>query len=307
MYEIKRTPEEFVVTELMDLPPGEGEYAYYVLRKTLLSTEEAVQEVCMALGVRRKDVGYAGSKDRRAVTTQFVSVKNRKVDSMARGRWSLEFVRWGRRPLSLGFNSGNRFEIVVHGVDNFKARERFVNYFGEQRFGGINVAVGHLIVKRRFADAKDILVGEGYCADADPVAALRAVAQKTMRLFIHAYQSWVWNETVARMLAQGLESEFVPIVGFGTDLGEFEHGAIIQSILDAEGITQRDFIIRSLPLLSAEGALRAMYARADDVRVEKISQGACRVCFVLVKGSYATEFLRQSIVKTLAAPVVSRS
>src|SRR4029079_11091478 len=72
--EIRRTPEDFVVEEIPAyLPSGRGEHLFITFRKRGLTTPDAVRSLAQALGVDPNGAGYAGMKDRHAVTTQTAS------------------------------------------------------------------------------------------------------------------------------------------------------------------------------------------------------------------------------------------
>src|SRR5579872_3448538 len=73
---IKESPSDFVVEELPAYAPsGAGEHLFVRITKTDLTTDEAVRRVARALGCNPRDAGFAGMKDRRAVTTQTLSLQ----------------------------------------------------------------------------------------------------------------------------------------------------------------------------------------------------------------------------------------
>ncbi len=162
MARIKERPEDFFVKEMATLDlKDSGEFAYFLLRKRNMTTNEAVREVSKILGVRPSDVGYAGLKDKRAVTEQYISVrKPGRIREVEREDLSLKFLGYGDRPIELGDLEGNFFRIRVlltskrerarleEGIE-FVKRFGFENYFGEQRFGSVKHAeefvVKHLI------------------------------------------------------------------------------------------------------------------------------------------------------------------
>jgi tRNA pseudouridine13 synthase len=118
MYVLKHSPEDFVVEEIPALSLDE-KGAYLILRVTKRgrNTEEAAERLAHLSGVGRKDVGYAGNKDRNAVTTQFFSVRTGRNDA-GRGHPDLmvSVVGRSRVPLTLGALEGNRFVIVVRNL-----------------------------------------------------------------------------------------------------------------------------------------------------------------------------------------------
>lgn len=151
---IKVTPADFVVDEIPAYEPsGEGPHLYVHLKKTGLTTDEAVRSISRVIGVDRRDIGVAGLKDKVAVTTQWISVPAKSdgsTDDAVRalslpGIEVLEQRRHGNK-LKTGHLRGNRFRIVVRGVDPTRtadvertlariATSGVPNAFGAQRFG----------------------------------------------------------------------------------------------------------------------------------------------------------------------------
>ncbi len=151
-------PADFQVEELLGFDPdGVGDHWLLRVRKTDVNTDWVAGRLARIGGVRHSDVGYAGLKDRRAVTTQWFSMpRPRDFDPdwsvlVEEGIEVLE-VRPHRRKLRRGSLAGNRFRIRVRGLKAEPAvaeehverirRLGVPNYFGEQRFGrgGANLA-----------------------------------------------------------------------------------------------------------------------------------------------------------------------
>ena len=87
----------------------------------------------------------------------------------------------------------------------------------------------------------------------------------------------------------------MPLVGFGTRLGDDKISKTLQRLIAKEKITQRDFIIRQMPELSSEGAERDLFfssnkLKASEAELDDLNKGARKVKleFELGKGSYAT-------------------
>ncbi|OOG20622.1 tRNA pseudouridine(13) synthase TruD [Thioalkalivibrio denitrificans] len=148
---IRSRPEDFVVEEIQATEPdGQGEHVWILLEKTGCNSEHAARCLARAAGVSNAAVGYAGRKDRHAVTTQWFSVHLPGQDAPD---WSAtlgdEFrvLRAERhsRKLKTGHLAGNRFRLTLRECNGDLAaleerlaliRERGVpNYFGPQRFG----------------------------------------------------------------------------------------------------------------------------------------------------------------------------
>lgn len=143
-------PEDFVVEEIPAYEPcGEGEHAYVWVEKRLQNTRDVAHHLAKAAGVPDREVGYAGLKDRRAVTRQWFSLP---VRSRPPEEWSLPEgvtvlgVSRHKNKLRTGHLIGNRFVLGFVDVPSggLERAERILeriaqhgvgNYFGPQRFG----------------------------------------------------------------------------------------------------------------------------------------------------------------------------
>ena len=75
-------PEDFLVDEVPAYSAsGKGEHQYVHVKKRLLTTPELVRRLAKACGVNERDIGYAGMKDKHAVTTQWLSVSTKMAIS----------------------------------------------------------------------------------------------------------------------------------------------------------------------------------------------------------------------------------
>src|SRR5262249_37707560 len=130
-------------------PAGSGDHTFVRVEKRLRTTEQVARDLARAAGVKSGDVGYAGRKDRVAVTTQWFSVPGldpeRALALSLQGPRVHEAARHPHK-LRTGHLRGNRFEIAVRGADAgvcASARERlervlrigFPNRYGPQRYG----------------------------------------------------------------------------------------------------------------------------------------------------------------------------
>ncbi len=147
---IKDHPEDFLVEEIpLYAPSGTGEHLYLGLRKRDLTHDRLVERLARGFDVRRSAIGWAGRKDRRAVTTQAVSIHLPGVEREIPDLGSDIDVLWSSRhgnKLRPGHLRGNRFTIRVRKLDAARmshARSRLAslsdeglpNAFGPQRFG----------------------------------------------------------------------------------------------------------------------------------------------------------------------------
>ena len=173
---IKQRPEDFFVQEVpLYEPSGEGEHVYCEIQKVGLTTFDAVNRIARALRVDRRDIGYAGLKDARAVTRQILSIHGtteQAVMSLKAPDLSVQWaVRHGNK-LRLGHLAGNRFAIKVREVDptdvvrvrpvlDLIQKRGLPNYFGEQRFGmrRNNHLLGAALIRGDDAEVLRLLLG----------------------------------------------------------------------------------------------------------------------------------------------------
>ena len=148
---IRVTPEDFMVEEVTGISPsGAGEHAWLRIRKRDANTQWVAQRLAALAGVRPVAVGYAGLKDRRALTTQVFTVHlpgRPDPDWAALEGDGIEILEVARhhRKLQRGALRGNRFRLRVCHLDGDLAglarqleqigRTGVPSYFGPQRFG----------------------------------------------------------------------------------------------------------------------------------------------------------------------------
>ena len=129
----------------------------------------------------------------------------------------------------------------------------------------------------------------------DYVGALQSLPKTLQLMFIHAYQSWLWN-----IVSQDYSKKFpgentkIPIVGFNTKLGNSELDKTIKKILNKEKVRIEDFRIKEIPYLTSSGSSRDLlvYPEKLKFRMEKDemnkSKNKAIIEFELPKGSYGT-------------------
>jgi tRNA pseudouridine13 synthase len=190
------SPATFLVEEIPAYTPsGEGEHTFLWIEKRGLTTIDAVKKLARLLGADARDIGYAGLKDRNAITRQWISVP--RVEPERAGAIAepdltvLEAKRHGNK-LRTGHLRGNKFELVVtmEPAEEAGVRARLAalaasglpNRFGEQRFGaaGDNAAAGLAILRgeRRERDhrVRKLLLSAAQSAVFNRALELRAAA-----------------------------------------------------------------------------------------------------------------------------------
>jgi len=318
MYKIKQEPEDFIVKEISIVPLKEtGEYSYFLLKKKNYSTVRAIQHIAQALRIKPKLIGFAGNKDKIAITEQVISIylgKKERVEDIRLRDIELEFLGKGDNPISLGDLEGNSFEIKVRDLSeqeienlNQKIKSRYIlvpNLFGEQRFSSNNEKVGKAIVKGNFKEAVNlVLENKGdfekeikeYLKNSpnNYIGAINLIPFKTRKIYVHAYQSYLFNKTIKKYIEKKRTQMEIPIIGFGTEITDSELKEITSNLLEKEEVTPRDFIIKQMPDLSAEGGSRDLFFEVMDLETEQ-QDNIITLRFNLKKGCYATvavEFL----------------
>lgn len=164
---------------------------HFTLYKENLTQQEAIGTIAQKVGRMKKLFGYAGNKDKRAITTQICSLKEVSPHTLIEATSKLENIQisnihYAIDPISLGDLSGNKFTIVLRNIklddiqgqinskedykkikDGIRRRVQaleksgFINYFGMQRFGTTAIPthyIGILILKRQWNKIIDILL-----------------------------------------------------------------------------------------------------------------------------------------------------
>ena len=124
MYKIKQIPQDFVVKEISRVnPENSGQYAYFILKKINYSSVRALEILSEKLNIKLKNLGFAGNKDKNAVTEQKISIKNfpsqrgKIFADYKLNNIELKYLGNGKIPVSLGDLDGNEFEITIRNID----------------------------------------------------------------------------------------------------------------------------------------------------------------------------------------------
>ncbi|CAM8925068.1 unnamed protein product [Rhodiola kirilowii] len=226
-----------------------GKFLRFNLYKENKETHEAIAIIGKMLGVQPRSFGFAGTKDKRSVSTQQVTVFKQHASKLAALNRRLIGIKVGdfcyvNEGLVLGKLLGNRFTITLRGViadceDTIKAsaeslgKRGFINYFGLQRFGSGSVPT-HLIGAALLRGEWDAAAREYYKESGDiqgtlrqlprnmfaerailqslkdnpgnHLLALNAVPRTLRMMYVHSYQSFLWNNAAsARVQKYGID------------------------------------------------------------------------------------------------------
>jgi tRNA pseudouridine13 synthase len=315
----KQQPEDFRVDEVLPFGfSGAGEHLWLQIRKRGVNTDWLAQKLGLHAGVKPVAIGYAGLKDRHAVTTQWFSIHlpgQPDPDFSALLSDDIQILQQLRhsKKLQRGALSGNRFEIRLRNVGHpvliddrcrLIASEGVPNYFGEQRFGH---GRGNLLeAERMFSHAR-----------ARPPRHKRS-------LYLSAGRSWLFNEILSRRIQAGswnkrLAGEVFMLDGKSACFRDDDSATLdarlrageihLSAALWGEGESMSSEVVYALeesvaadyPVLSAglvaarvEQQRRALRLIPRNLQWT-FDQDDCIVSFDLPAGSYATTVLRELV------------
>ena len=195
---LRSVPEDFIVEEI-PLPEKGGMTGPYLicrLTKTNWELQHAIKEIAKRLGISHRRIGWAGTKDRNAVTQQMISIYKVSAEQVSQLRLkdiTLEPVGQANEALSLGDLMGNRFTIIIRDTTPDELEEQvhatsemvsegIPNYFGLQRFGAtrpVTHLVGESILRRDFEQAVVTYIGKVFPGESDQARAARTAFFET--------------------------------------------------------------------------------------------------------------------------------
>ena len=327
---IRQQPEDFQVIEQLGYElEGDGDHQWVLLEKTNMNTDMLARDIAKFARVRSVDVGFAGLKDRNAVTQQWFSID---LSGKETPDWSafeeqqplirvIEVVRH-RRKLKRGGLHSNRFVIrVLHtemdkemNKENGKAciKERVSqiqaqgvpNYFGPQRFGhnGENVIKGlHALSAKK-----------------------RSLDRHKRSIYLSALRSFLFNQVLARRVSENTWTQYSPgdvlmLDGTNSIFVPQADEADLQKRLDAfdvhvtgplwgEGTlrTQDDVELVERAIAADYSEVSELLQNVRNLNQERRSlrlsvkdlvahyeENATTLSFELEKGAYATSVLRE--------------
>ncbi|RME31850.1 tRNA pseudouridine(13) synthase TruD, partial [Candidatus Woesearchaeota archaeon] len=278
---------------------GEGAYLLVQVTKREWNTESLAAEFARLLGIRRAAVGYAGAKDKLAVATQHFTLKGvsrERVARLAIPRVTLRVLGVVKEPLGLGSLQGNKFTITIRNLTNEELAlpPCVPNYFDEQRFSSHNAAIGEALLRGSFAKAVALVEASGsphaqamqrfFRETNDAVGALLRLPRQHLRLYLHAYQSLLWNRMLTAYIRSStsrywrttyslgellfpeerIADTVLPLPGFGVTGTTPIAAQLLDEVLAAAQLSPRNFIIKQLPNLSLEGDERRALVTVQD-------------------------------------------
>jgi tRNA pseudouridine13 synthase len=273
---LRTAPEDFVVEEILGYAAtGEGEHVVVEVRKRNLNTHDVAERLARLAGVRLGDVGYAGRKDKLALTTQSFSVH---LPGKPEPDWAaladadmtvIGAVRHNRK-IRRGSLRGNRFTLRLRDVGGERgalahrlgvvAEAGVPNYFGAQRFG----TGGQNLVR-----AAQLLGGR------------RRFNRNQLNILLSAVRSWLFNRVLALRVQRGdwdqvLEGDVMQLAGTRRLFVPEDYDATI-----GQRMRERD-IHATGPLVGRDSRAPAATGAAADAEKEALAgadfwiDGLCR-------------------------------
>ncbi len=283
-----------------------GPWTLALIRKKGWNTTDLQKAMAKKLCIPKKHITFAGNKDKNAVTEQWFSIKA-KLDNIKKLELKnvdiLEMRPFNKR-LFLGDLLGNEFVIrlcLKKKVDIKKIEKNIKiikklglpNYFGPQRFSKQNHIIGYYLLKDRKKALKMI---NKSCRRS--YKELGQVPKELLKLYVHALQSWIFNETINKWLdcrSRACYKE-ISIVGWKTIFSKNETSSIIKEVMKSIDLDCHDFKNSHIRIICPRGGKRKMFIKVSDINyklAESRNHTKLALNFKLPKGSYATVLLGQ--------------
>ncbi len=171
--QLNQNPPQKIALEIPTNPnPTKMDQLHVRMEKFNIETTFAIRTLSRGTGGSVKRIGYAGLKDKRALTCQRISLWRPDVAKLSKffvKGLALHHAQWSDKRIDLGMLRGNKFTIYIRNIDENEENIRkkidefalqlgqgVPNYFGEQRFGGyreITHVVGKLLLQNRTEEA----------------------------------------------------------------------------------------------------------------------------------------------------------
>ncbi|HUT00587.1 MAG TPA: tRNA pseudouridine(13) synthase TruD [Candidatus Thermoplasmatota archaeon] len=202
--------DDFHVTELFLFPPEKEKGNFTIAEVSCRNWENhtLVHEIANRLHVSQRRISFAGTKDKRAWTTQLMSfdhVSPVQLSDLSIKDVSIEHIYQSNVPVRIGDLQGNSFEIIIRNLQETVTTEQinallspfqrwggFPNYYGIQRFGiirPITHRVGHLIIQGDFEKAAMTYIAYPMASEHEETYKLREELEKT-RNYSKAFHSY---------------------------------------------------------------------------------------------------------------------
>ncbi len=312
-------PEDFIVHEHVAVTPeGQGDHLWLRIEKRGFTTDRVARVLSLAADKPIGDVGYAGLKDRHAVTEQWFSIHLSRARSLS---WldtlpegiAVRQHAWHTRKLRKGALRGNAFDIIVRDVCGdidsvvetvrFLREQGFPNYYMEQRWGidGSNLKHAAAMLTRRIR-VRDHFRRGIYLSAARALIFNRVLSARVRRgtwasalsgdaFMLDGSHSFFVEEHIDEKLMTRVASADLHPTGPLWGVGEPPTRGEVQ-VLECEVARDEATLSSGLAGFGMKHARRPLRTIPKDLRLEWPAARTLRVRFYLPAGSYATACLR---------------
>lgn len=320
----KQANEDFIVKEDLGYElDGEGEHVFVYVRKDGCNTLFVAEQLAKFAKISAKLVGYAGLKDRNAITEQWfgLHIPGKETPDFSQFQLSgceiLSVVRH-KKKLRIGGLKGNFFSLVLRDIDKVEEVEerlQFIlkngvpNYFGEQRFGHDNHnlvqaalwAKGEITIKDR--KKRSFYLSAARSAIFNDLVSTRITKQlfKTLLngdiLQLNDRGSWfIANEQELPELQQRVNQGELNITA--VMVGDNAFNTLYDALAFEKNFIEENWL-SFMPLFKQErieSARRSILLRPKQLVWQWLDNANLQLSFWLPAGSYATSVLRELII-----------
>ena len=317
---IRQKCEDFIVREQLSFSPsGVGEHVFLMVEKRNENTDYVTGQLACFAGVRKRDVGFAGLKDRHAITTQTFSIwlPGRDMldwESFVSDSIKILNIDKHSRKLKRGALSGNNFTIRIrewqgdfnNTVQRFGQIKKYgvPNYFGEQRFGhqGRNIdkalALFHGAKVKRQQRSIYLSAARSYLFN--QILAKRVTQENWNQtvtgdlLMLDQSNSYFKLDDLDETIIQRMNAGKIHPTGALWGLGASELDSPVWDI-EQVVIEQNSELAKGLEGMGLKHQRRALRVNVESLSWQFIDDQTIDLCFFLPAGSYATAVLRECL------------
>jgi len=327
---LKQKTEDFIVKEIgekwickilkefvqpkIQIEKTQKNFLWCELEKKDIDHFTVIKTIASHLETKPFNIGYAGTKDKQAHTSQRISIENPNIEKLKTFNHPniiLKNFKWNKRKIKMGYLDANHFKITLRDIDKkdaikisnqIRKTKFFPNYFGPQRFGinQANIKIGKAILKEDLPKALQLIHEDNPYTN--NIQNLKHIPRKTLLMYIHAVQSKIFNDIISQALEENMDlsqkgQQTGILAGYKTRFSQGRLGEFEQEILDKHKLTLKDFNITEIPFLKIKGSFRKAITKIEDLQIETLDDDEFRSAkkvileFTLPSGVYATTFL----------------
>ena len=319
---IKSVAADFEVSEKLSFPlSNTGSHAYLLICKQNINTEDVAKQLASIAGTKQVAIGYAGLKDKLAISYQWFSVD---LSGRPEPNWSvlennqiqIKSITRHTRKLRRGAIIGNEFCVVIRSIegnrDDIESRLGQIgqygvpNYFGSQRFGhnemnlrnAVAMFNGELRLKSRHLRSIYLSAARAFLFN----LALSTRVQNNNwniplpgdAMQLHGSNSFFVIEAVDQTIQQRTAAFDIHPSGPLFGLGHAPTSGIVAAI---ENGIKEDYLslVTGLEKMVLKQDRRSLRAILTDFHWQYVDENSLKLKFLLPTGSYATSVLRELI------------